>query len=295
MIVYQIRDWNDNFENSKSREYDRCNRASFPNKMDGYGMSCLCSEPDGAAIYGVFHMMIGLCSRQRKPRNGWLTIDGKRSGKPLNAKDLSVLFRRPAEEIQRAFECLSSESIGWLEKFESGHSTGSDRAVDDLLAARPMSKNRTEQKEQKERTNRTNEQNETTASPSFKKNDGPGVPVPATSEEWLNWDAFAKVLRQKGISDEDTRSITHGIREKFEEKNWHPDERFLWDCMAICFQAHQREMKKGIVAYVMSWVQESLKQKPPRPHYPAKEELHRMARDAYKREREANIHGVSVT
>jgi len=120
MIVYQIPRWNDNHENNKSRALQRCSLAFFPNKMDGLGFVRLMGTEDGAAAYGVFHMILAMCSSQPKPRNGYLTENGTERGAPLGAIDLALKFRRPLEEVQHALDVLSSENIGWLVKRETG-------------------------------------------------------------------------------------------------------------------------------------------------------------------------------
>lgn len=112
--IYQIRDWDRHFENNKSRERTSCSWVPLPNKQHGIGFSRVVSEPDGAAIYGVFVMMVCACSQQESPRAGWLTDDGTRSGTPLGVEDLALKFRRPKSEIERAFQVLSGHKVGWL-------------------------------------------------------------------------------------------------------------------------------------------------------------------------------------
>jgi hypothetical protein len=131
MTCYQIKDWDSYFENDRSRNYDRCGFVCVPNKQHGMGFSRVMAEPDGAAIYGIFAMIIGACSQQKRPRNGWLTDNGlpphvaltarSRStnsqppiGQPWDASDLAIKFRRPVTEINRAIEVLSNPKIGWI-------------------------------------------------------------------------------------------------------------------------------------------------------------------------------------
>ncbi len=77
------------------------------------GFSYIMREKDGAAIYGIFHMIVGACSQQ-KNRNGWLTVNGESAGTPWGVDDLAVKFRRPDAEIARALEILTSEKVGWI-------------------------------------------------------------------------------------------------------------------------------------------------------------------------------------
>jgi uncharacterized phage protein (TIGR02220 family) len=123
MILYQVKDWDGNFENNKSREREDCSFVCVPNSHSGLGFSRIMAEKDGAAVYGVFQLIIGACSRQRKPREGWLTENGKRDGEPWTPEDLAVQFRRPVEEIVRALEVLTSPKVGWIVSAKSNGRT----------------------------------------------------------------------------------------------------------------------------------------------------------------------------
>lgn len=114
-MTYRVKDWNQHFENNKSRERDRCQFVCVPNKQHGMGFTRLMGEPDGAAIYGVWHMILGACSQQRSPRAGWLTDDGTAGGHRWTIEDIAFKFRRPESEIVRALEVLTSPRVGWIE------------------------------------------------------------------------------------------------------------------------------------------------------------------------------------
>ena len=102
------------FENYKSRVLDQCGFVCVPNKQHGMGFTRIMLDPNGAAVYGIWQLIVGACSQQRKPRQGWLTDNGKPDGHPWTAEDLALKFRRPIEEIQNALKVLSSPAIGWL-------------------------------------------------------------------------------------------------------------------------------------------------------------------------------------
>lgn len=118
MKLYQVLDWNDNFENSKSRERKECGFVCVPNRQSGLGFSRLMAHKQGASIYGVWCLLLGALSRQSrvdgKGREGWLTHDGHPTGIPWAVEDLALLFRRPDHEISCAIELLASPSIGWI-------------------------------------------------------------------------------------------------------------------------------------------------------------------------------------
>jgi hypothetical protein len=110
-MTYQIKDWDAYFENDRSRNRIQCSFVCVPNKQHGMGFCRIMAEPDGAAIYGIWHCIIGACSQQKK-RHGWLTADGEQAGSPWLLGDLALKFRRPEKEIERALQVLTSERVG---------------------------------------------------------------------------------------------------------------------------------------------------------------------------------------
>jgi len=117
-MILQIADWTGHYENSRSREIENCTFVCVPNKQHGTGFTLIMAQPDGAMIYGIWHCILGSCSRQHSPRNGWITADGTQSGTPLDADDLAAKFHRPVKEVVRAIEFLTSKKVGWLLKHE---------------------------------------------------------------------------------------------------------------------------------------------------------------------------------
>ncbi len=113
-MVYQVKDWQLNFENNKSRERERCSYVCVPNKQHGMSFCRIMLEPDGMSIYGIWCAIIGTCSQQLKPRNGWLTDNGHQTGTAWAPDDLAMKYRRPIEEMRRALEFLCSPRIGWI-------------------------------------------------------------------------------------------------------------------------------------------------------------------------------------
>jgi uncharacterized phage protein (TIGR02220 family) len=118
MKYYQIKGWMENFENNKSRERDTCSYVCVPNKQHGMSFLRIMQQKDGAMIYGIWCLILGACSQQRKPRNGWLTHDGQQTGTPWAPSDLAMKWRRPEPEIVRSLVFLASPAIDWLLSFE---------------------------------------------------------------------------------------------------------------------------------------------------------------------------------
>lgn len=136
MNVYQVKDWNKNFENSKSRALDHCSFVCVPNNPNDYAIARILAQPDGGNIFAIWILILSLCSRQAKPRNGWLTVDGRapgmkrtpdgrfsgielaphcqRAATALEVGDLAVMLRRPDGEIRRALDFLTDDRIGLI-------------------------------------------------------------------------------------------------------------------------------------------------------------------------------------
>lgn len=121
-MPYRVKDWDKNFENDRSRQRDKCSFICVPNKQDGSGLINLLSEKDGAACYGVWQLILGACSRQRRPRQGWLTDDGTCSGRAWSEPELARRWRRDPREIERAFIALCDISVGWIERYDNSQS-----------------------------------------------------------------------------------------------------------------------------------------------------------------------------
>lgn len=122
-MIYFIPEWDKHFETAKSRTFKRCANVCMPNKQDGLGFTRIMSLNDGAAIFGIWCLILQACSRQSAPRQGYLTDTGVSSGCPWTISDLAMRWRRPESEIARAVEVLTSQGIGWLGVYESTDTT----------------------------------------------------------------------------------------------------------------------------------------------------------------------------
>lgn len=186
--TYRIKDWDRHFENAKSRTIDNCSYVGVPNKQHGLGFTRIMAEPDGAAIFGVWMLIVEAVSRQPKPRAGWLTADGSGEGEPWTINDLALQWRRPEKEISRALNFLSSSQIGWIEQMK-GEATGEakesevPREEPEVSAQYPPgihTKERTERTEQKEGKKEVGSR-EKPRSPG----DGAKQNVKVSDEEWI--------------------------------------------------------------------------------------------------------------
>jgi hypothetical protein len=112
--VYQIPGWDHHFENFKSRTIDACGYVAMPNKQHGLGLTRILAEPDGAAVFGIWCLILQAASRQERPRAGWLTENGRADGAPWDIDDMALRWRRPVAEVRRAIDVLTSAKVGWL-------------------------------------------------------------------------------------------------------------------------------------------------------------------------------------
>ena len=104
----RIRDWEQLYENSKTRALKRLTWVPVPNRHDGDGYNQLVEHPNGAAYLGAWVAIIQVASKC-DPR-GTLIRDG---GSPHTADSISRMSRLPAAILDEAIERLLS--IGWLE------------------------------------------------------------------------------------------------------------------------------------------------------------------------------------
>jgi len=116
-MIYRIKDWDNIYENNKSRSVDRCGFVCLPNKNGGLGLVRILNEPDGPAIFGIFVLIVEACSRHKRPRGGWLTLSGHQDDTAWTPEDLAMMFRRKEEEVARALDVTSSSQVDWVEVY----------------------------------------------------------------------------------------------------------------------------------------------------------------------------------
>ena len=141
-MIYQIKDWQEHFESAKSKTFQRCTHAYIPNKQDGDGYLFILSQPDGAAIYGCWQMLVMACSLQvadtTSPRQGYCTDTGRADGEPWTAAYLAMRWRRTEQEVQRMLDITSSPPVNWVSKdtasIPQGYSKDTKRSSDKAKA-----------------------------------------------------------------------------------------------------------------------------------------------------------------
>ena len=118
--LYQVIDWNEHFENFRSRVVTKCQYVCVPTKHGGTGFCNVIAQPDGPAIYGVWVLLLQLLSRQAK-RNGWLTQDGTKEGRRFSGEELARLWRRELAEVYRMLQVTTGEDVAWIRLVEGEH------------------------------------------------------------------------------------------------------------------------------------------------------------------------------
>lgn len=117
-LCYRVVDWDQNFENSRSRQYQKLEWVLVPNKHDGDGYTDLLDHDNGLSHYGAWVLIIQVASKCQ-PR-GTLIRD---NGQPHDARSLARITRAPKKMFQEAIERLLN--IGWLEEVHVSESVDS--------------------------------------------------------------------------------------------------------------------------------------------------------------------------
>ena len=106
-IILSISNWNELYENNRTRELKSLMWVPIPNKQDGDGYTEIMAEKDGVQIFGAWIAILQIASRC-DPR-GTLLRDG---GKPHDCGSISRMSRIPESIITRAISFCSK--IGWI-------------------------------------------------------------------------------------------------------------------------------------------------------------------------------------
>lgn len=110
MDVYRIKNWEDQFENNRTRKMKNMMWVPVPNKHDGDGYTELIDHENGAAHLGAWLAILQVASKC--PIRGTLMRD---NGMPHSATTIARVTRIGKGIIYDAITRLSSVEIGWLE------------------------------------------------------------------------------------------------------------------------------------------------------------------------------------
>ena len=111
--MLKIVDWDENFENNRTRELIKMRWVPFKNSFDTDGFVELMDHPHGMAHFGAWVLIVEVASRC-KPRGTLIRSNGK---DPHTAVSISRITRGEVKAIQEAIPRLIK--IGWLEESDS--------------------------------------------------------------------------------------------------------------------------------------------------------------------------------
>lgn len=109
MKIYHIKNWNELYENNRSRTVSDLSWVKIPNRHDGENYTTIITHKDGAKIFAAWILMIQVASRCQ-PR-GTLLRDNK---KPHTSVSLSTKTRAPKDWFDLAIKFLIDET-DWIE------------------------------------------------------------------------------------------------------------------------------------------------------------------------------------
>jgi hypothetical protein len=110
MTCYRITNWDELYENNRTRGMKVMQWVPVPNKHDGEGFISLITQPDGLALYGAWHLILQVASKC-KDRGVLQKLDGT----PHTAESIAIKTHSDASTIQRALDALCAPSVGWME------------------------------------------------------------------------------------------------------------------------------------------------------------------------------------
>lgn len=147
--LYRIRDWNNLYENHRSRELKKLDWVPMPNRHDGAGYAEFLDHPNGAAHFGVWCAIVQVASRCDV--RGVLS---RGDARPHDAASLARMIRMPVEIVEEALERLV-KTMRWIEEVQVADLKGltetsrADATSREKIAGRrdkaPLERNGTEQ------------------------------------------------------------------------------------------------------------------------------------------------------
>lgn len=117
--LYQIKGWDEHFENNRTRNMKNMQWIPVANKHDGDGYTELVDRDNGAEMLGAWLAILQVASKCGE--RGTLMRD---NGTPHTPKTISRLTRLKEGVICKALTLLCSPEIDWLQVVDSQRSAG---------------------------------------------------------------------------------------------------------------------------------------------------------------------------
>ena len=197
-MTFRIVNWDDHFENNRSRDVQVLNWVPVPNKLDGDGYTELIDHPDGASIYGAWVACV-LVASKCDPRGTLL----RAGNKDHDSASLSRITRIKAKWFDLMFE--RTLSIGWIETYDNP-ALGCGETAGACTEEKGMEGNGTEGKEQKDLV-------------ISKGNDGQEG-IPSAQEFFDRWNAFAKTKPALKTATKLTEARRSKINTRLKDLDW---------------------------------------------------------------------------
>ena len=113
MKAYQVTNWDENYEVSQGRKCSTMKWVAIPNSHSGHGFSVIAGHDRAEDLFSAWILIIQVASKM--PKRGLLVSD---SGKAVTSKNMAFRTHFKAENFELAFEVLSGDDIGWIERVE---------------------------------------------------------------------------------------------------------------------------------------------------------------------------------
>jgi hypothetical protein len=114
-MAWKIKNWNETYENNKSRQLKELPWYREPTVTDTYGFAFLIAKNNGIAFYGVWALLKKVAATAPQSQRGYLM---RGINKPHTIQTLSFQTRIPEELIREAIEALLDPEIAWLEEVD---------------------------------------------------------------------------------------------------------------------------------------------------------------------------------
>ena len=142
-MSYQIIDWNKHYENNRSRQVERLQWVSLPNRHDGEGYSIIMADERAAEVFTAWILLIQVASKCN-PRGSLVRDDGT----PMSLRAISLKTRGDLKWFEYAIPKLLE--VGWIQPLTSCCDNGApERHASDAQVTSGCEEGM-EEKEQKE-------------------------------------------------------------------------------------------------------------------------------------------------
>ena len=112
MKIYKVRNWEDHYENNRTRELRAMSWIPIPNNHDGDGYTQVMAEKNGLELFGAWIVIVQVASKCGNTA-GSRGVLVRGNGTPHDAISISRISRVSENKIQSALDYFST-SLDWL-------------------------------------------------------------------------------------------------------------------------------------------------------------------------------------